>query len=151
MVRAILAVVAGYIVIALLAAGLFVGLWIVLGVDGVLQPGTFQGNMTLNVAAVVISLIAAIAGGWMCAKIAKSRTPPRVLAGIVLVLGLAMALSGINKPDPGPRVPGLTVFQALQQGKEPTWYALLNPFLGATGVLIGCGAARKSVRPRSDQ
>ncbi len=146
MVRAIVAVVVGYIALFIVVMCLFLGLWFVLGVDGVLQPGTFKGTMALNVGAVATSIVGALAGGVVCGLIAKTRTPVKVLAGIVLVLGLAAAVSTVMKPEPGERKPGLTVMEALQQGREPNWFAIVNPFVGAGGVLVGGMMVRKNAR-----
>src|SRR5262245_48262449 len=40
---------------------------------------------------VSIALVAALLGGWVCRWIAKSPTPVRVLAVIILILGMAEA------------------------------------------------------------
>lgn len=143
MIRAIAAVIVGYIVLAVVVMCLFVGLWVVLGVDGVLQPGTFKGTMALNVGAVVVSIVGALVGGAVCALIAKSLTPVKVLAGMVLVLGAAAAVVGVQRPEPGERKPGLTVREALEQGREPNWYLIANPIIGAAGVFVSGMMVRK--------
>lgn len=137
MVRSIVSVTVGYVVLAVVVMSCFLGLWVVLGVDGVLQPGTFKGKMSLNVGAVAASIVGALAGGIVCGLIAKKLTPVKVFAGIVLVLGLVAAAVGIQKPEPGERKPGLTVREALEQGREPDWYLIVNPLIGAAGVLAG--------------
>lgn len=143
MLRAIAAVIVGYIVMFIVVMCLFLGLWVVLGVDGVLQPGTFKGTMALNVGAVAASIVGALVGGIVCGSIAKTLTPVKVFAGIVLVLGLVAAVVGIQKPEPGERKPGLTVMEALQQGREPNWYLIVNPIIGAGGILAGGMMVRK--------
>ncbi|MGH7130650.1 MAG: hypothetical protein ACREJO_01735 [Phycisphaerales bacterium] len=138
MLRSILAVIASYIVMCILIMGAFMGLWFGLGPDGLLQPGSYKGNMVITIAAPAITLICGLFGGWMCAKIARSGKPVVVLAGIVLVLGLLMAFFTIQKPYPAdPRPPGMTVQQIMEVGREPTWIAFFNPIAGAAAVLIG--------------
>ena len=143
MVRAILGVIVGYIVMAILVMVLFVGMWFALGVDGMLESGTFQGKWTINIGAPLISIIGALVGGAICMKVGRSRKAVLVFACLVLAAGLVAAAVGWNKPEPGPRKPGLSVFEALQQGREPNWYLLVNPIIGAAGILIGGRLARQ--------
>ena len=147
MVRAILGVLVGYILMAIVVIVLFVGLWFALGVDGVLEPGQFKGTMPLNIGAPLISILGALLGGFVCAKISRSRKAVMVFASIVLVLGLVAAYFTLQKPEPGPRPPGLSVVDAIKQGREPNWYALLNPFLGAGGILLGGCSLCKCRKP----
>jgi hypothetical protein len=36
----------------------------------------------------------------------------------------------------------MSMFEAMQQAQTPVWVMLLNPVIGAIGVLVGGGAAR---------
>lgn len=141
MLRSIAAVVVTYIVMAILIIAVFMGLWLGLGPDRLLKPGSFQGNMLITIAAPSITLLVGLFGGWMCAKIAgggRSRTPVMVLAGVVLVLGLTTAYFTLQKPFPAdPRPADMTVQELMEVGREPTWVALFNPIGGAVAVLIG--------------
>ena len=91
MLRSIAAVIVSYIVMGILISGMFMGMWFGMGPDGLLKPGSFQGNMIINIAAPAITVIVGLFGGWMCAKIGRSGKPVMALAGLVLVLGLTMA------------------------------------------------------------
>lgn len=62
------------------------------------------------------ALLAAMAGGYLCAFIAKDRTMPRVLIAIVLISGLAYGASPVAGADAKP---------------------LLLAILGAVGVYLG--------------
>ncbi len=141
MLRTILAIVVTYIVMAILIMAAFMGMWFGLGPDGLLQPGSFKGNMVISILAPSITLIGGLFGGWLCVKIAGSsrgRQSVAALAGLVLVLGLAMAYFTLQKPYPAdPRPAGMTVQQIMEVGREPTWFAIFNPFAGAFAVLIG--------------
>jgi cytochrome bd-type quinol oxidase subunit 2 len=137
MARATLGVIVGYVAMAALVMGLFIGMWFVLGVDGVLEKGQFKGNMVLNIGAPAISIAGAILGGWICARVSRSRRTVLVFAAIVFVVGMIAAYSTLRKPEPGPRDPNLTVIEAIKKGREPNWFALLNPFLGVGGILLG--------------
>lgn len=94
--------------------------------------------MPFSIAAPAITVLGAIFGGWLCAKIGRGRKPAMVLAAIVLVLGGTMAFFTLQKPFPAdPRDPSMTVKQIMEIGREPTWLAIFNPIGGAVGVLIG--------------
>ncbi len=138
MLRSIVAVVVTYIVMVILIMGAFTGMWFGLGPDRLLQPGSYQGNMLITIAAPAITLICGLFGGWMCAKIGRSGKPVIVLAGVVLVLDMLTAYFTLQKPEPtGPREPGLTAAQIMEKGREPAWLAIFNPIAGAATVLIG--------------
>ncbi|MFM9996682.1 MAG: hypothetical protein ACKVU4_12890 [Phycisphaerales bacterium] len=151
MLRSIIAVVVSYIVMAVLVIGVFMGMWFGLGPDGLLQPGSFKGNMLIAIAAPSIALLGGLFGGWLCARIAggagRGRKPVMALAGVVLVLGLVLAYFTLQKPYPAdPRPAGMTVAQIMEVGREPTWVAIFNPIGGAVAVLLGglvIGGARK--------
>jgi hypothetical protein len=156
MLRLILAVIVSYIVMAILIVTSFVGLWYGLGPDGLLQPGSYKGNMIITIAAPGITVIGGLFGGWLCVKVAgaaRARQAVVALAGIVLVLGLAMAYFTLQKPYPAdPRPPGMTVEEIMEIGREPTWVAIFNPIAGAGAVLVGGlvmagGASRRGARP----
>jgi len=138
MLRSIIAVIGSYIVMAVLIVGVFMGLWLGMGPDRLLEPASWKGNMLLTIAAPAITVIGGLFGGWMCAKISRSRKPVMVLAGLVFVLGMTMAFFTLQEPEPtGPRDPAMTMDQIMEQGREPTWLAILNPIIGAGAVLIG--------------
>ncbi|QOJ14811.1 MAG: hypothetical protein HRU75_09230 [Planctomycetia bacterium] len=138
MLRSILAVVLSYIVMAAIVISAFMGLWYGLGPDGLLQPGSYKGNMVITLAAPSITVVAALLGGWMCARIGRGGRPVMALAGVMLGLGLTMAYFTLQKPYPAdPRPPGMTVEDIMKVGREPAWVAIFNPVGGATAVLIG--------------
>ena len=138
MLRSIIAVVVTYIVMCILIMGAFMGLWFGLGPDGLLQPGSYKGNMLICIAAPSITILGGLFGGWLCAKIGRSGKPVMALTGVVFVLGMVMAYFTLQIPYPtDPRPPGMTVQQIMEKGREPTWVAISNPIIGAAAVLIG--------------
>lgn len=66
-------------------------------------------------------------GGLVCAYVARQRTAPLVLAGIVLVLGLATIVAGLDT-------------------SHPWWYQWGSAILGSGAVLLG---ARLRLRARA--
>lgn len=79
------------------------------------SPGT--GYLVVNV---LVSVLAAMLGGWLVMRFAPE---PRwqwagILAAVVLLVGVAMASRGA-------------------QGGQPAWYPLAIAVLGAAGVMAG--------------
>jgi hypothetical protein len=142
MVRAILGVIFGYVVMGALVFGALTAAWLVMGIDRVFEPGGYNATMTWSVLALAIGFVAAIAGGVICAVVAKrGSAAPSVLAGLVLVIGLGMAgyamtQKGKGEPPP-PRTAETTMLEAMQHAKEPTWVSFLNPVIGVLGVWTG--------------
>ena len=133
-------IVVGYITLFVLVFVLFSIAWMLLGADGALQPGVWNVSFAWVASSIVVGLVAAVAGGWVCAAIAKDVRGPNGLAVVVIVLGLAMALPvlfGNAEAATTARPDTVGMFEAMQNAKQPVWIALLNPLLGAAGVLIG--------------
>lgn len=136
MIRSVIAVIASYIAMAIVVLALFSGMWFGLGLDRLLKPGSYQGSVVITILAPAITILAGLFGGWLCAKIARGTKPVLVLAGIVLVLGGVMAAFTLQKPYPAdPRPADLTVKQFMKIGREPDWFAIANPIIGAAAVL----------------
>ena len=143
--RSILAVIAGYVVMAVLVIAGFFALLSAMGADWAFKPGTYQASTRWALASCVIGLAAAIIGGFVCARISTSQQPPRALAVFVFVMGIAFAIPILTSDAaPMPRLSGATDFEKMGEGVQPAWVALLNPVIGAVGVLIG---ARLRKRP----
>jgi hypothetical protein len=145
MLRATGAVVLGYIVMFVLVFCLLTGLWLVLGADGALRPGFYRISSAWLAAMVIVSIIAAVAGGWVCAATAaRGSKAPRVLAGLVIVLGLLLAIPALTgeRAEPRTRSGEVSMFEAMANVEEPAWISLANPFIGAIGTLIGARLKR---------
>jgi MFS family permease len=144
--RMIGGVLLGYIA---MAAVVFAGLslaYFVLGADRVFQPGVYDVSMLWVITSFVVGFGAAAVGGWIARRIARTPTGPRVLAGLVVVLGIAIALPLLSGSADAVvhRTEALGMFEAMQYEQTPLWVALLNPLVGALGVLVGGRALRSS-------
>jgi hypothetical protein len=131
-------VVVGYVAMAVVIMISFTLAWLALGADGSFAPGTYEVSGAWIAMSIVVGLLAAILGGFVCTAIAMSATPPKVLAAVVLVLGFALAIPGLG----GGRVPAerpadVSMTEANRNAEQPVWLALLNPLIGAAGVLVG--------------
>lgn len=142
--RAVAGVVVGYLVIVIVVMVTFTGLFLAIGPDGAFRPGSWEPSLLWIAPSVVFSILAAIAAGFVCVKISKGGKAPLVLAGLVLVLGLADGVmrATAERPDPGPRGDRVTNFEAAQNARQPVWVSLLNPLIGAAGVIAGARLRR---------
>ena len=142
MVRFIAAVAIGYLVMLLVVIGVFMVASPLVSVDRLFEPGTYQAARGWIALSLGISLVAEMTGGSLCARIAPTTAAPLWLAAIVLVLGGLMAIPVVTRTNPargGPRPPVITMSDAMAHAELPVWVALLNPLVGAAGVLIGAG------------
>lgn len=138
MLKAILAVVVGYIVMAILAFAIFTCAYLALGADRVFEPEGYAASTLWMAIMVAVSLLLGLLGGWICAAISKSKRTCQVFAGIVLALGLLSAVVTMMKEHPDAvRSGDVSNIQAMQMTQTPAWLCLLNPALAAAGVLLG--------------
>jgi hypothetical protein len=146
MLRIVGSVVAGYLVMALAIMVLFLLAYPMLGVDRLFAPGTYDAAPGWILLSFIVGFACAAAGGWVAARIAPG-SGPRWLAGVVLVLGLIAAVPAAMNSDPargGPRPDGTSMADAMAHARQPGWVALLNPLIGAVGVMVGAGKRRTS-------
>ena len=115
--RSIVAVVGGFVLMAaLVIAGTFSAAALLAGPGG--EPGT-----SYLAANLLLSFLAAVAGGHACGRIA-GRSPLLHAAALALIV-LALGLLG----------EGGSV--------QPHWYKLLIPILGSAGVMAGAWLVRR--------
>lgn len=136
--RAIGGAVVGYIVFFAL---IFVGLtitWMALGADGAFLPGAFDLSMTWLIVSCVVGFLAALGGGRVARAIAKVATGPRILAGLIVVIGVGGAIAQMMaEPVTAAREAGLPMMEAIAQAQAPMWSLWVQPILGAIGALVG--------------
>jgi hypothetical protein len=146
MARSILAVVAGYATLALVIFVSFTTLYLVLGADRSFEPGSYDASTLWVMTSFPLGVAASVAAGYLCALIARSGRAVQALAGVVLVLGLLFAIPVLRASDAAPtaRAGDVPNMEAMQQARQPRWVALVNPFIGAVGVLVGAGLQRKT-------
>jgi hypothetical protein len=142
-------VVVGYITMFVAVFVLFSAGWGALGADGSFQPGSWDVSFAWVVLSIVVGLVAAIAGGYVCVLITDHPRGAAALAGVVFVLGILMAvpvlLGGPGDVATTARPETVGMFDAMSNAKQPTWIALLNPLLGVVGVFIGARLKGRSV------
>lgn len=123
----------GNVVIAFLVFITLSVAYLILGPEGSYRPGTYDVIATWIGISVVLSFAGTVLGGVVSARMARSATPPKILAGIVLVLGLAMALM-TETPDTTPaRVADPSVWEAAGRSRQPGLAAVRQPTRRAAG------------------
>jgi predicted membrane protein len=140
MLRIIGGVIAGYLTMFIVVFATFSGAYLAMGTNGAFQPGSYEVTPLWLGVSFVLSLIAAIAGGFVCAAIAKDPRAAMALAGLVLALGLLLAIPVLTASDTGrPQVREASVgnLEAMQNARQPGWVAVLNPIVGAIGAMLG--------------
>jgi hypothetical protein len=142
--RAILSVVVGYVAMFAAIFLAFSGLYLLLGQDLSFQPGSYEPSVLWPVVSFALGVAAAVFGGYVCARIARTPTPPKVLAGLVLVIGLLSAipvLMAAATPAEA-RTGEVGNLDAMMKAKQPVRVAVANPFVGLVGVLLGARLRR---------
>ncbi len=132
--RVVGGVIVGYFVMAILVVFMLFGMYAAMGSERAFQAGRYESSMLWNVLSLALGLVAATVGGWVCRRIGGDKAATW-LAGLILVLGLLLSLSAFGPHPNDVRPEGLTGSAAMQKAYTPVWVALLNPILGAFGVL----------------
>jgi hypothetical protein len=146
MVRAAVGIGLGYLIMRLFVFATFSFCYQALGAERFFEPGTYEVSRTWIAVSILLSLGAAIVGGFLCASVSRSARAPVILAVLVLVLGVFTAL--LTPPSnamPKPRSGDVANYEAMQNEARPTWIGWLNPILGATGVLCGSRLRARSL------
>lgn len=117
--RSILAILAGYLTMLVGVSGALAFAAVVVLGELPTEPRPFDGPTSFLWIELVIALFAAIAGGYVCALVARDaeRKHVRILAGLMLVLG--------------------AVSVATETGLKPLWSSVAVPLVGIVGVWLG--------------
>jgi len=140
MIRNTFGVVLGYVAMFAFVFITFTILYFILGADGSFEPGTYEVSPIWIIISFILGLVAALLGGYLCVLISKNHNAALVLAGLVLALGIVMAIPALNDSTNEVQemrsadVPNL---EAMQKAKQPPIVLLLNPIIGALGVFAG--------------
>ena len=140
MARKIIGVIVGYVAMAAFVFLSFTILYLILGTEGSFQPGSYQVSTTWLVLSFILGFIGALIGGYICALIAKNNKAAIWLAGIVLALGLIIAIPQLNVSEEEMnkiREGDVPNMEAMQNAKQPALALILNPFIGAIGIWAG--------------
>lgn len=132
-----LGVVVGYGAMVVLIFGIFMGVYLALGTDGAFKEGSFEPSMVWTVMSLVVGLVVALVGGWLCTKIAPSQGALTALIILIVVFGGVQVVVTAMAPDPGPRGADLDGMEAMMQAVTPLWSAVANVVVGVVGAWLG--------------
>lgn len=147
MVRMVVSVVVGYFAMFAVVFTMLTGAYLAMGADRAFHPGSYEVTGTWLVVWFVVSVVAALAGGFVCAAISSNPNAPISLAVVVLVLGGLSAIPALMPPaadKPKVREGDVGNFEAMSNARQPAWVSLATPVIGAAGALAG---ARLKGRP----
>ena len=147
MARSIIGVIVGYVLMFILQVAAFMTIYTVMGANWSFKPSSYQASTRWTVMQFSVILITAIIAGLVCALIAKGGKAPMVLAGVILVLGLALtALARSTRPADAHEVRTGNVpnMEAMSKAQHPAWVIFLGPVIGAVGAAIGGKLRRKN-------
>lgn len=145
MMRIVLGIVVGYLAMAIVVFVVFTLAYLFMGTERAFRPGSFEVSTLWVSMAVVVNVAAAVVGGLVAASLARSSTGPRVLAGLVLVLGALAAIPAFLPPaagTPTERSSELSNLEAMTQARQPAWFAATVPVVAAIGVLFGASLTK---------
>ena len=147
MLRSALGVIVGYIVMFILQVFAFMTIYSLMGANWSFRPSSFEASTRWTVMQFVVILVTTIIAGLICAIIARGGKAPLALAGVVLVLGLALAAASTAfRPADTHEVRAGDVpnMEAMSKARHPSWVIFLGPVIGAVGVLIGGKLKRRA-------
>jgi len=139
MLRAAGAVIVGYAVMFVIVFATLTGSYLGMGAEKVFLPGTYEVTSMWLAVMILFSLVSAIAGGMVCAAIAKGKGAVWALVVLVVILGGLNTIPVVmaSKAPLAVRTGDVPNLEAMMNGREPVWFALLLPFIGVAGVMIG--------------
>ncbi|MGH9868686.1 MAG: hypothetical protein ACREAA_11060 [Candidatus Polarisedimenticolia bacterium] len=138
--RLIGGVVVGYLTMFVLVFGSFTAAYLAMGANSAFQAGSYEPSTLWLVVSWVLGFLAAVAGGCVCMAIARTPKGPLTLCIVVVVLGVLFAIPTLmGGPDERPtvRTGDVANMDAMMNARQPAWLMVLNPILGAVGVMVG--------------
>ena len=136
--RKIAGIVVGYLVMFVAVFATFSAAFLAMGADRAFKPGTYDVTGLWLVVSTVLSLAAAVLGGWVAVALGRHAQVSRMLAVVVVVLGVVLAIPSLNAPRTDePRTEAVGNTDAMMKARQPNAVSLLTPVIGAVGVLVG--------------
>ena len=140
MARSIIGVIVGYIVLFALELAAFIELYSVMGADWSFKMASYQPSTRWTLVQFIVIFVTAVIGGLVCQLIAGKGKSPLVLAGVVVVIGLALGAMSNSNSSADTRKMGtkdLPAMEAIRKAQHPVWVVLADSFLAAVGVIVG--------------
>jgi hypothetical protein len=137
MLKSILGMIAGYVAISLFFFAAFAGVYFTLGVERIFQSDSYEVSTLWLILSAATGLGGGILGGYLCAAISGSQRACELFATILLIVLIAFCLPKMRDRSPVWRAGDVPFMDAMRLTQMPLWMHVLNPVLGAVGVLLG--------------
>ena len=137
MIRSTLGVIVGYAALSLFFFAVFSCAYFTLGVERIFQSDSYEVSTLWLVLSAAISLCGSILGGYFCAAISRNKRTCELFAALVLIILVLFCLPKMRDPNPHVRAGDVSFVDAMRLTQMPFWMHVLNPVLGAVGVLLG--------------
>ena len=140
--RKILAVILGYVAMAVVVMGGLTGAYFAMDADKAFEAGTYEVTTAWLVVWGATSIVAAVVGGWVCGKIGKTKGAVGSLILLVVLLGSLNAFAQIKKEVPAEdvvRTGSTPNMEAMMKARAPTWMYIAEPIIGVLGAMVGGG------------
>ncbi len=139
MLRPVLGVIVSYAALFFLWSALFFGAYALLGPERVFQPDSYEVSTVWLGLTGIITFFGAMAGGYLCACISRSNRACQVLAFVVFLIAIFLCIKAMRRDVGGLHIRAgeVTKWEAVDLAVVPTWMHVLNPVIGAAGILLG--------------
>jgi hypothetical protein len=121
----------------------------VLGAEGSFQPGSYEVSGAWVGVMVVFNLAAALIAGAVATRIDPQGWGPSALLGVVLGLGLLLAVLQLQSSPSAEalvRLGDVSNSDAMQRARQPLGLLFANPLLGALGISVATRWMRTRLR-----
>ena len=145
MLKSIVAIIVSYIAMLIVFMAIVTGLFFALGIERIFQPDSYEISTLWIVVTLILDLLVAIFGGYICAAIGKNWRTCQIFALIVFVLALIECFSDLrrNQDSPNVRAGEVGYTDAFRLAVVPFWIHFVNPIISGAGVLIGARMKRR--------
>jgi hypothetical protein len=139
MARSIIGVIVGYVVLSALEVAAFIEIYSVMGADWSFKTASYQPSTRWTLVQFIVVFVTAVIGGLVCQLIARKGKSPLVLAGVVVVVGLALGalINSNSSADTRKMGTNIPAMEAIRKAQHPVWVVLAESFLAAVGVIVG--------------
>src|SRR5687768_8774995 len=141
--RNIIGGIVGYVVLFIVMFATCSTAYLVVGTDNGFAPGNYNVTMTWILVSSVFAFLAAVVGGYVAAIIGRGAGAAKILAGIILVMGLlSIVIVAASTRSAEARTADTPNMEAMTKAQTPLWAAGLSTLIGIAGAIVG-GNLRK--------
>ena len=135
--RTTLSVLASYAALVTIIMATFTGIYLITGPGwAYAAPDSWMPSMGWNVMSIIVGFLAAMLGGYIALKIDPRGKAYLILIGAIVILGISEAVVGGMGTVPEPRtIVDPSISDAMNHAVQPVWMYIINPIIGAFGVL----------------